>query len=187
MIRVFIAVDLDPPVIERIYNAIEQLKSIIPGIRWVPKTNLHLTVKFLGDVDEETVHPISATLQEALRLFPPCTINAKGLGVFPDLRRPKILWVGLTGNEFARMAAKIESSLLPLGFAPEKRTFTPHLTIGRWRQFDRPPRTLAQELERWREFAFGACTVGKIILFQSVLKPSGATYNQLATVQLGMD
>lgn len=187
MIRAFIAVDLDSSVIERIYAAIGDIKARIPEIRWVPRTNLHLTLKFLGDIDEAAVDPISTALREALRLFPPCTINAKGLGVFPDLRRPKILWVGLTSNELGGLAAKVESSLLPLGFAAEKRPFTPHLTIGRWRQFDRPPRSLPHELESWREVAFGACTVERIILFQSVLKPSGATYNQLATVQLGMN
>jgi RNA 2',3'-cyclic 3'-phosphodiesterase len=185
VIRAFIAVDLDAPVIERICATIDDLKARIPSIRWVPKTNLHLTVKFLGDIDEATINPIRAALREALRLFPPCTINAKGLGVFPDVRRPKILWVGLTGHELGQLASTVESSLLPLGFAPEKRTFTPHLTIGRWRQFDRPSRNLAQELEGRKDFAFGACAVEKIILFQSVLKPSGATYNQLAAVQLG--
>jgi RNA 2',3'-cyclic 3'-phosphodiesterase len=187
VIRAFIAVDLDPSVIERIYAAIDNLKTRIAAVRWVPKANLHLTIKFLGDIDEMALDPISTALREGLRLFPPCTINAKGLGVFPDLRRPKILWVGLTSNELGRMAEKVESSLLALGFAAEKRLFTPHLTIGRWRQFDRPPQTLAQELGSWREFVFGTCTVEKIILFQSVLKPSGATYNRLATVQVGMN
>ena len=124
-------------------------------------------------------------LRDELKLFPRCTISAKGLGVFPDLRRPKILWVGLAGNGLAELAAKVELSLRPLGFAQEKRNFTPHLTIGRWRHADRPPKILGQELEGWRNFEFGACAVRQISLFQSVLKPEGATYYQLATVPLG--
>jgi len=185
VIRAFIAVDLDPQVIERIYSAVDDLKARIPAIRWLPKTNLHLTLKFLGNVEETQIDPLIAVLQEQLRPFPRCTINAKGLGVFPDLRRPKILWVGLAGSGLIQLAAKVDLSLLPFGFAPEKRPFTPHLTIGRWRQFDRPPKTLGQELESRRDFEFGTCTVEQIILFQSVRKPEVATYCQLTTVQLG--
>ena len=187
MIRAFIAIDLDRQIIDKIGRAMDDLKPRIPAIRWLPRTNLHLTIKFLGNVEEAQIDPLCAALRNELRLFPRCTINAKGLGVFPDLKRPKILWVGLTGNELAQLAARVDSSLVPLGFAPEKRSYTPHLTIGRWRQFDRPPRILAQELEFWRSFEFGACVAGQIILFQSVLKPEGATYYQLATVQLGKE
>jgi RNA 2',3'-cyclic 3'-phosphodiesterase len=187
VIRAFIAVDLDHQVIERIYSAVDDLKARIPAIRWLPKANLHLTLKFLGNIEEGQIDVISTALRKQLRPFPRCTINAKGLGVFPDLRRPKILWVGLTGKELSQLAAMVESSLISLNFAPEKRRFTPHLTIGRWRQFDRPPKTLGQELESWRNFEFGTCTVEQIILFQSVLKPEGATYYQLTTVQLGLE
>ena len=88
-------------------------------MRWVPPTNFHLTVKFFGDIEEAQVEPIAVALQEQLDLFPRFTINAKGLGVFPERGRPKILWVGLTGNELAELAARVQSALLPLGFAPE--------------------------------------------------------------------
>jgi RNA 2',3'-cyclic 3'-phosphodiesterase len=185
VIRAFIAADLDTRVIEKICAAVDALKPRIPAIRWLPKANLHLTIKFLGDVEEAQIAPIGTALRDELKLFPVCTISAKGLGVFPDLRRPKILWVGLAGNRLAELATKVESSLQPLGFAPEKRSFTPHLTIGRWRQADRPPKTLGQEIEDWRNFEFGACAVHEISLFQSVLKPEGATYYPLATVPLG--
>lgn len=186
MIRAFIAIDLDAEIIDKIYQAVEALQPRFPTIRWLPKANLHLTVKFLGGVEEEQIPAIVAALRNQLQLFPGCTISAKGLGVFPDLRRPKTLWVGLAGNGMAELAAKVELSLRTLGFAPEKRSFSPHLTIGRWRQADRPPKTLGQELEGWRNFEFGACAARQIILFQSVLKPEGATYYQLATVPLGM-
>lgn len=187
MIRAFLAINLDPQVLERIYDAIDDLKTRIPAIRWVSKANLHLTVKFLGNVEEAQIEPIGAALAAALRPFPRFAINAKGLGVFPDLRRPKILWVGLTGNKLAQLAATVESALLPLGFALEKRSFTPHLTIGRWRQFDRLPLTLKQELEHWRRYEFGGSTVDQVILFQSVLNPEGAVYTRLQTVALKSD
>jgi RNA 2',3'-cyclic 3'-phosphodiesterase len=184
VIRAFIAADLSPEIIDKICLTVEGLKPRIGAIRWLPKTNLHLTIKFLGDIESSQVESIGKALQVELKLFPRCTISAKGLGVFPDLRRPKIFWVGLIGDELTTLAAKVESTLLPLGFAPEQRAFTPHLTIGRWRQSDRPAKTLQQELEKWRNFEFGTCALEQIILFESLLKPEGATYYKLATVPL---
>ena len=185
MIRAFIAVDLDDPVIEKVCNVVEILKSRITEIRWLRKENLHLTLKFLGNIAESQVEPITAALRHPLGLFSPCTISAKGLGVFPDFRRPKILWVGLTGDQLVQLAAEIESALMPIGFTPENRAFTPHLTIGRWREGSRPVKNLRQEIDSLNDFEFGACAVRQIVLFQSVLKPEGASYSELKTIQLG--
>jgi 2'-5' RNA ligase len=184
MVRTFIAVDIDPQVREKISRAITQLRPRFLGVRWVAPANFHLTLKFLGDTEQTRIEAIGAALEERLRPFPRCTINAKGLGVFPDLRRPRIIWVGLAGNELATLAAHVESALLPLDFAPEKRNFSPHLTIGRWRQTDRPSNSLGQELASWKDYEFGATTVDEVILFQSVLKPEGATYYRLKSVTL---
>jgi 2'-5' RNA ligase len=185
VIRAFLAIDLEPQVIEKICRSIDDLRERIPAVRWVPMTNLHLTVKFFGNVEEARVEPIAAALREQLHLFPRFTINAKGLGVFPERGRPKILWVGLTGNELGGLVAKVQSSLLPLGFAPEQRSFTPHLTIGRWRDSDRAPKTLKQDLESWRHCVFGHSVVNEVVLFQSVLKAEGAVYRRLKVISLG--
>jgi 2'-5' RNA ligase len=187
VIRAFIAVDLDDPVIDKICDAIEVLKSRITELRWLKKENLHLTLKFLGNIVESQVESIVAALGQPLRLFSPCTISANGLGVFPDFRRPKILWVGLSGDQLADLAAKIESALVPLGFVPESRVFTPHLTIGRWRENSRPTKNLRQEIASWNDCEFGACAVRQIVLFQSVLRPEGASYRKLRTIQLGAE
>lgn len=184
MIRAFIAVALEPLVIAKITDVIDELKPRFSGVRWVPPGNLHLTLKFLGDIDEGLVVPISAALNEHLRLFPRCTINAKGLGVFPGPKRPRILWVGLVGGELASLALAVESALAPLGFAPETRIFTPHLTIGRWRQMDRAPRSLVQQLDHWRTYDFGVSKIDRVKLMQSVLKPQGANYSDLTAVPL---
>ena len=187
MIRAFIAVDLDDPVIEKVCNVVEILKPRITEIRWLRKENLHLTLKFLGNIAESQVEPITAALRHPLGLFSPCTISAKGLGVFPDFRRPKILWVGLTGDQLVQLAAEIESALMPIGFTPENRAFTPHLTIGRWREGSRPAKNLRQEIDSLNDFEFGACAVRQIVLFQSVLKPEGASYSELRTIELGTE
>ena len=187
MIRAFIAIELEPAVIEKIAHAVEQLKTQIAGIRWTLPANFHFTLKFLGDIERSQVDSVANALQREVHPFSRFTINAKGLGVFPGPRRPRILWVGLTGIELARLAAKVESALEPLGFAPEQRGFTPHLTIGRWRQFDRAPDNLRLDLENWRDYEFGGSSVDEVILFQSVLKPAGAIYSQLKVVKLKND
>jgi RNA 2',3'-cyclic 3'-phosphodiesterase len=187
VIRAFIAVALEPQVIAKITEAIEQLKPQFPGVRWVRPGNVHLTLKFLGDIDEAFVPSISAALKQQFRLFPRCTINAKGLGVFPGLQRPRVLWVGLVGGRLISLALKVESALAPLGFAQETRRFTPHLTIGRWRQMDRAPQSLVQQLDQWRTYDFGISKIDSVKLMQSVLKPEGANYSELTAVPLSDD
>jgi 2'-5' RNA ligase len=94
------------------------------------------------------------------------------------------LWIGLEGKELSNLASKVEKALEPLGFGPEKRDFKPHLTLGRWRQFDRPSRQLGEELERWKGHEFGESTVAEVIFFQSELKQEGAIYHPLTVVNL---
>jgi RNA 2',3'-cyclic 3'-phosphodiesterase len=184
VIRAFIAVEINPQVIDKVSAAIAELEPSIPGVRWAAPANFHLTLKFLGDVEEGQINRIGATLETQLHPFPRFTINAKGLGVFPDLRRPRILWVGLAGSALASLVSRIETALEPLDFAPEKRSFTPHLTIGRWRQTDRAPKTLGQTLESWKDYPFGSTNVDEVVLFQSILKLEGAIHARLKTVTL---
>ena len=184
MIRAFIAVEIDSQTVGQISAAVADLKPRIPGIRWVPPTNFHLTLKFLGDIEESRIDPIVRALEPALHPFPRFTINAKDLGVFPDLKRPRVLWIGLEGKELLELASKVEEALEPLGFVPEKRGFKPHLTVGRWRQFDRSSRKFVEELEKWQGHEFGESTVAEVIFFQSELKREGATYHPLKVVAL---
>lgn len=184
MIRAFIAVELAPAAIANIESAITELKPKLPAIRWVPPANFHLTVKFLGDIDASQVEAIANTLEPLITLFPRCTINAKGLGVLPVVRQLKIFWVGFVGAELARLAATVDRALLPLGFSLEARKFTPHLTIGRWRQGEPRVGDLKVALACWRDHNFGATTINRVILFQSELKPTGAAYTQLKVFKL---
>lgn len=184
MIRAFIAVEIDPQTGQEISAVLAQLEPRLGGIRRVTPANYHFTLKFLGYIDESKIAPVADALERQLHPFPRFTINAKGLGVFPDLKRPRVLWVGLEGNGLALLASKVERALEPLGFALEKRDFIPHLTVGRWRQFHGSQKELAQELESWTRFDFGDSRVAAVILFQSVLKPQGAAYRPLKTVAL---
>ena len=184
MIRTFIAVKISPTTIARITAAIGDLKPKLPAVRWVAPENFHLTLKFLGEIETGQVDAIGNALEPAITPFPRCTINAKGLGVFPGLRQPKVLWVGFIGDELTSLAARADAALSPLGFPVEPRGYTPHLTIGRWRQSERRTGDLKQELAHWRDHDFGATLVDQVILFQSVLKPTGAVYSKLKVIEL---
>ena len=184
VIRAFIAVEISPTTIALIDSAIADLKPKLPAVRWVAPANFHLTLKFLGDIETEQVDAIGNALEPAITPFPRCTINAKGLGVFPGLRQPKVLWVGFIGDELTSLAARVDAAVSPLGFPVEPRGYTPHLTIGRWRQGERWTGDLKQELARWRDHDFGVTLVDQVILFQSVLKPTGAVYSKLKVIEL---
>ena len=184
MIRAFVGVWIDPNVAEKISAVQTQLKRKLPGIRWVGRENLHFTLKFLGPIAEAKSELITEALEGALRLFPRFPILARGIGVFPDIRRARVLWVGLEGQSLATLAAKVETALEPVGFEREKRGFKPHLTIGRWRSFDGRPELLRDELENRKGYDFGQSWVGEVVFFQSILRAEGVVYSPLRVIRL---
>ena len=184
MIRAFIGVRIDPSVARKISEAQAELKSRLSGIRWVGLENLHFTLKFLGPIEETKEKLIAEALEKAAQPFPRFAILARGVGVFPDIRRARILWVGLEGEKLAALAAGVEAALEPLGFAREKREFRPHLTIGRWRSFNGRPEALKNELEKWKTCGFGQSWVDEVFFFQSILRPEGAIYHPLGVIRL---
>jgi 2'-5' RNA ligase len=184
VIRAFVAIKIDPVVAQRISEIQSKLDKTLGGIRWVRPENLHLTLKFLGQVDDDKVTTIADSLERALHSMPRFSVSCSGLGVFPDIRRAKVLWVGLEGKPLISLAAMVEDALAPLGFAREKREFKPHLTIGRWRDSAGRPDALRRELESGQKQDFGSSRMNEVILFQSVLKPTGAVYTPLKVFTL---
>lgn len=184
MIRAFIGIRIDPSVARTISEARTELKAKLSAIRWVGLGNLHFTLKFLGPIEETKEKLIAEALEKAVRPFPRFAILARGMGVFPDIRRARVLWVGLEEGKLASLAAAVEGALEPVGFAREKREFRPHLTIGRWRDFKGTPELLRGELESWREYDFGQSWVDEVVFFQSVLRPEGAIYHPLSVIRL---
>jgi RNA 2',3'-cyclic 3'-phosphodiesterase len=184
VIRAFIGVQIAPEVRAKISAAINQLAPAIPGIRWVPEDNFHFTLMFLGTIEESRLESVSEALVKAARPFRQFTISAKRLGVFPDLKRARVLWVGLEGDEMPALATSIETVLEPVGFPRETRIFRPHLTVGRWRHPSSSHQELGDKLKRWNNIEFGESVIDEVILFQSVLKPTGAVYRPLKVVRL---
>ncbi len=183
MIRAFVAIKIDSGLARRIGVLQSDLDQSCAAIRWVKPENLHLTLKFLGPVADDRITPIAKALARALDRLPRFSVSCRGLGVFPDIRKAKVLWVGLEGKPLVPLAETVETALESIGFAREKRAFKPHLTIGRWRDPIRSD-ALGRQLERSARQDFGASKVDEVILFQSVLKPNGAVYTPLQVFPL---
>lgn len=184
-IRSFIAIDLPEPVLQAISKAQESFRESDLNIRYVRKEGIHLTLKFLGDIDRADVEKIHAAMGRATKDFSPFTLRGEGVGVFPDLKRPRVVWAGLSGDieDLLSLQRELEYQLNGLGFPKEKRSFKGHLTIGRVKgRLDRT--RLSQALEVLGEFRTESFTVRSVVLVQSDLRPQGAVYSSLAEVSL---
>ena len=184
MIRAFIAVTLAKPVVEEIAKVRTSLQEPKGDIRWTRNGGLHLTLKFLGDINREQVEAILATLRDIAQQRPPLRVVAQGLGAFPNLRRPRVLWVGLQGERISELSEAIETALLPLDFPPEEREFTPHLTLGRVRSPKGWERVLPI-LKSYEQTYFGESLIDHMTLYQSELRPDGAIYTPLGLFLFG--
>ncbi len=178
--RTFIAVDLDPAIKAALSAFILKLKKAGPeGTSWAREAGMHLTLKFLGEIDESKSESISRIMDETVLAAKPFRLQVRGTGTFPNARFPRVLWVGTTPSaELDALGSRLESGLAAIGFDPESRPFHPHLTIGRVRSASKV-RDVVTELELQKNADFGTMTVAKIALFKSVLGPGGAEYTVL--------
>lgn len=180
-LRLFVAVEIPPDVRESVRAAVEPIRERHPKGRWVPLENQHVTVKFLGSTWPRLVEGATRTVGDVAARHARFETRVSELGAFPKPRRARVLWVGLDDPDerLARIAADLDDALAR-DFAPEKRAFTPHLTVAR---FD-PPVSLEGELApagvAWRPFEIGSLT-----LFRSHLKRPAPVYEALATFELG--
>lgn len=185
MIRSFIAVDLSLPIIEALEKVIERLKPLGNDIKWVNPRGIHLTLKFLGYIEEKMVEPVADALKGATTNEKILALKAECIGAFPSLKNPRVVWVGVSGEteRLGLMQQRIEEALLKLGFPKEDRSFTPHLTLGRIRP-GRKSKDLAGTMEDLKKTCFGQFTVAEVVLYQSVLNPHGAVYTPLKRIAL---
>ena len=187
--RVFVAVNFPVAVVRRIADELALLRAEVAKtgwrVAWVPAPNLHLTLKFLGEIPEVQVDPMRSQLGPLLAARAPFELTARGLGAFPDLESPRVIWVGV--EESAAIAAlqqEVEGALGELGFAREGRPFHPHVTLGRVKHPGERGE-LAPILERRREVRFGGGRIDELVIYQSVLEHRGAEYRALARLPLG--
>lgn len=188
-VRCFIAIGLPDEIKEGLVQLQAQLKSgNQPGVKWVDPYGIHLTLKFLGSVAADRIDPITGAMGEAARGVFPLRLKVEGLGVFPSLRRVQVVWVGVSGevDRLAQLQQRIESNLAGLGFAPEGRRFTPHLTLARLRD-----RASLDERQRFGQLIAGtkfepadSFQVDAISLMRSQLTREGAIYSRISAVEL---
>ena len=174
--RMFIAIDLDPALKAGLMELVGAFKRLEAEVRWVRPQGLHLTLKFLGEVDQAGLPAVGKAVRGAAaehRSFP---LVLQGTGTFPGGSRPRVLWAGVReGPELMAFQEAVESGLETEGYPREARPFHPHLTLGRVSGPSRVAEAV-RELEKRRDTVFGEMTVRKVAMFESVLRPQGAEY-----------
>jgi RNA 2',3'-cyclic 3'-phosphodiesterase len=189
MVRAFIAISLPPEITRGLDGVLKELKSRLPGrsVRWVAAGNIHLTLKFLGDVSSASLDALERALDGEARLHAPFEFGVSGLGCFPSPRRPRVLWVGLQAPPaLAALQRGVEAQMARQGYSAEERPFSPHLTLGRVSREAGPEdlRRIGAALEAYQPAPLGICRVDAIHLVRSDLQPGGAVYTRLFSAPL---
>jgi len=180
-IRSFIAVELSDDLHSALDVLIRSLQTRrLNSVRWVLPANIHITLKFLGDVAPKQFESLQKVILETANACRPFNITCRDLGAFPNLNRPRVLWAGVQAPpELAVLAKAIDDHTRPLGFPGEDRPFSPHLTLGRVQPIADPAalRAITQVLQEIKPGVIGTTHIDHITLFKSDLRPSGPVYS----------
>ena len=182
--RTFIAIELDKEIKEVLSKIQTELKNAEADVKWVYPENIHLTLKFLGEVKEEKIQKIIHCLKEITNVKNPFQIEIKDIGAFPNINSPRVIWAGIwEGKErLLQLAALIEDALVKLKFPKEERKFSAHITIGRTRS-PKNKDTLSQKMNQFKFNPFSQ-TVKSVVLFKSALTPKGPIYEKISEEKL---
>ena len=190
-VRSFVAIELNEPARQALAGLQRDLQVAVPlrAVRWTDPRSIHLTLQFLGDVPLEQIPAITSALRIVSQRVRPFAFDLAGLGAFPDRRRPRIVWVGVreASGVLAALQREVGEALTPLGFPPEARAFSPHVTIGRAARHA-VPRDLSAVGERVTRADVGIIArvdVDHITLMRSDLRPGGSVYTAQAELGLG--
>jgi RNA 2',3'-cyclic 3'-phosphodiesterase len=186
-VRAFIAIALPESIIAFLGKLQDQLKTGGLPMKWTRPENIHLTLKFLGDISQGAVTAAGDVIAETVSRYSPITLSASGIGVFPGIRRPNVLWTGISGQTdvLAALQRDLDGRLYErLGVAPEKRRFTGHLTLGRVKGRSEPDRFI-EAMEKFGKLETEPFTADAVHLFRSRLLPSGPVYTRISGASLG--
>ncbi len=188
-IRAFIAIELPEKIISHIRTVQDGIKSCNVNAGWVNPKNIHLTLKFLGNINIQDTEKIACAMNEAVKESlitqgnQHISLSAKGISVFPNIKKARVIWIGLKGDTFRLIGLQkiLDNHLEKSGFPKEERDFKAHLTLARIKdKID--PEKLAEAMKRFGETESDTFEADKIILFKSDLKPGGAVYTKLAEI-----
>ncbi len=182
--RSFIAIELSEEVKSALSLLQDELKGGGPDIRWVKPDNIHLTLKFLGSIDGKNIGNIVQQIEGACAKYPFFELEISGIGVFPNMRSPKVLWAGILYPDLlAGLHGEIENRLSSIGHSREGRRFSPHLTLGRFRSL-KGRASMSERIELHKNDRLGSISVRTISLMKSDLGPAGAQYSRIAEISL---
>jgi 2'-5' RNA ligase len=183
--RLFIAVNFPDEVKQTLGDFIRSLSKVPSDLKWVKEDNLHLTIQFLGNVSQEQVPAVSTALQNSLAGIAPFKLTLEGVGAFPSVERPRVFWAGISGETapLLKLQRQVQREMELLGFEPEKRRFSPHLTLARARSPYGFSEVMDQALEgTGKGQIFGTARIESIELMLSELQAKGPRYSVLSSV-----
>jgi 2'-5' RNA ligase len=189
VIRAFIAIELSSQIQKRLEEVLKSYQTLLPNVpvRWVAAANIHLTLKFLGDVSLANLNLLTDMIQREISTHHQFDISVGGSGAFPNIRQPRVVWVGVEApQELNDIQNAIEVATARLGYAREERAFSPHLTLGRVSRnaTSQDVKSISKALESNRVGFLGATCVEKVHLYRSDLQPTGAVYTQIFSSSL---
>jgi 2'-5' RNA ligase len=189
--RAFIAVELPDAIRSKLQQEIDDLRALPSGraVRWVSAASIHVTLKFLGEVALDRIELISSAMPEVTASLTPFDLSVRGLGAFPNMRRPRVVWIGTEdrSGQLAQAQKELEDRLARAGFERESRPFNPHLTLGRVRRdaSGGDVERLGQALASAAAPDIGELRVNGLSLMRSELRSTGAVYSRISHAPLG--
>lgn len=182
--RCFVALEIDDTIKDRLEAAQGLFRPLGGKVGWCSRGQMHLTLQFLGEAPDDRVPPVVEALRSAAAAIPAFEFTVAGLGAFPPSGSPRVLWVGIQRCEpLIELQRRVEAALEPLGFPPEDRAFTPHLTLGRVKERV-DARAYRRVIAENAGFVAGVQPATRVVLFSSQLKPTGSVYTPVADVAL---
>ncbi|MBI4667454.1 MAG: RNA 2',3'-cyclic phosphodiesterase [Nitrospinae bacterium] len=183
--RIFFAIDLPDELTTRAENVISGFGVPSGQVRWARAGNMHITMRFLGDVSEKAIPGLCDAAGQIAATFRPFRITVEGLGVFPNQERPRVVWFGVGGDveNLKNIETALSARLEGMGFPPEERAFSAHLTIGRVKS-DNARGKIARLVRQYRRYYIGDAPVTEIALYESKLNPQGSIYTKLGSFKL---
>jgi 2'-5' RNA ligase len=187
VIRTFAAIVLPKTVKEGACDLIRRFQRVDATVAWVPKENLHLTLKFIGLVEASDLHSLYTEASAAVANFEPISVEYQGAGAFPDHQRPRSLWLGVGegSDEISELHRAVEDAFMHRGIRREGRKYTPHVTLGRVRKKQPGTEGFEPLLEKYSDFHAGSATVKEVVIYSSELDREGPTYGVIGRAKLG--
>jgi 2'-5' RNA ligase len=181
VIRSFLAFELPKGIKSRVVRMSEDLRRSAMNVRWINTDNIHLTMVFLGNIQEQDIPAIHLAVEKVCIRYAPFHVALTGLGAFPNAGRPRVVWLGLRGDteKMSYFKKALQKHLRPFGVKEEKRAFRPHLTLGRFKSPGHVDSQLDNFINAYKDLSSPTCTLTDLVLFRSDLNPGGAIYTKL--------